>query len=49
MLFFLEKAKELEYKSRTLFSAEGKQYFLNGFKVIKEKEAGDLFGSGRTE
>lgn len=46
---FFWKAKELEYKSRTLFSADGKHYPLNGFKVIKEKEAGDLFGSGRTE
>lgn len=46
---FFRKVKELEYKSRALFSADGKQYLLNGFKVIKEKETGDLFSSGRTE
>ncbi len=45
---FFRKAKELEYKSRNLSYIDGKQYPLNGFKVIKEKEAGDLFSSGRT-
>ena len=48
-LEFFRKAKEIEYKSRTRFSIDGRHYSLNGFKVIKEKEAGDLFGSGRTE
>ena len=48
-LEFFRKAKELEHKSRTLFNRDGKQYPLNGFKVIKEKEAGDLLGSGRAE
>lgn len=45
---FFRKVKELEYKSRALFAVGDRQYPLNGFKVIKEKEAGDLFGSGRT-
>lgn len=46
---FFRRAKEIEYKSRKLFSIDGEQYPLNGFKVIKEKEAGDLFDSGRTK
>jgi hypothetical protein len=46
---FFKKAKELEFKSRTLFEIKGKKMPLNGFKVIKEKEAGDLFSPGRTE
>ena len=45
---FFRKAKELEYKSRTLFAMRGGQYPLKGFKVIKEKEAGNLFSSGIT-
>lgn len=44
---FFKKTKDLEYKSRTVFSAGEKRYCLNGFKVIKEKEAGDLFASER--
>ena len=47
---FFRGAKELEYKSRKLFPGkEGKQYPLNGFKIIKEKTAGDLFNSERAE
>lgn len=47
-LEFFKKAKELEFKSRGLIGMEGKLYPRLGFKVIKKKEAGDLFSSGRT-
>lgn len=45
---FFRKVKELEFKSRELFKVGGRLYPRYGFKVIKEKEAGDLFSSGRT-
>ena len=44
---FFKKAKELEFISRSTVAMEGKSWPLKGFKVIKEKEAGDLFNSGR--
>jgi hypothetical protein len=44
---FFKKAKELEFKSRTLFKINEKMYPRYGFKVIKKKETGDLFGPGR--
>jgi hypothetical protein len=47
---FFKKAKEIEFKSRAAFDiGGGQQRSLFGFKVIKEKEAGDLFSSRRTE
>ena len=46
---FFKKAKELEFISRTTFAVQGRDRPLMGFKVIKEKEAGDLFNSGRIE
>ncbi len=49
---FFKKAKEIEFKSRTLFKIfeeSNKLYPRLGFKVIKEKETGNLYGPGRTE
>ena len=46
---FFKKAKELEYISRSTFPVNGKNLPLWGFKVVKEKEAGDLFNSGRIQ
>jgi hypothetical protein len=44
---FFRMAKDLEFKSRSLFEINGKHYPHSGFKVIKKKEAGDLFDPGR--
>ncbi|MCB4791126.1 MAG: DUF3800 domain-containing protein [Elusimicrobia bacterium] len=44
---FFKFVKSMEFKSRTKFNVEGKEYPCSGIKVIKEKEAGDLFISGR--
>lgn len=46
---FFNKIKELEFISRKLIEVEGKTLRLKGFKVVKEKEAGDLFSPGRTK
>ena len=46
---FFKKAKELEFISRSTVTIAGKDRPLWGFKIIKEKEAGDLFNSGRIE
>ncbi len=45
---FFKKVKNLEFISRTLFDINGNNLPLRGFKVVKEKEAGDLFSPGRT-
>ncbi|MBI4653653.1 MAG: DUF3800 domain-containing protein [Nitrospirae bacterium] len=45
---FFKKVKSLEFISRTLVDIRGKMLQLLGFKVVKEKEAGDLFSPGRT-
>lgn len=44
---FFKKVKNLEFVSRTLFDINGKKVPRLGFKVVKEKEAGDLFSPGR--
>ena len=46
---FFKKAKELEFISRSTVMIAGKDRPLMGFKIIKEKEAGDLFNSGRIQ
>jgi hypothetical protein len=46
---FFAKIKELEFNSRTLVEVNGRNVPVRGFKVIKEKEAGDLFSPGRTK
>jgi hypothetical protein len=46
---FFRKLKELEFISRTLIDVNGLMLPVRGFKVIKEKEAGDLFSPGRTK
>lgn len=49
---FFKKAKEIEFKSRALFKMfekSEKLYSRLGFKVIKEKETGNLYGPERTE
>jgi hypothetical protein len=45
---FFKKIKNLEFISRTLFDINGAMLPMRGFKVIKEKEAGDLFSLGKT-
>lgn len=45
---FFKMVKSLEFISRALFEIKGKKLPRWGFKVVKEKEAGDLFSSGRT-
>lgn len=44
---FFKNVKNLEFISRTLFDIRGKMLPRWGFKVVKEKEAGDLFSPGR--
>ena len=46
---FFRKLKELEFVSRTLIDVNGLMLPVRGFKVIKEKEAGDLFSLGKTK
>lgn len=46
---FFRKVKKLEFISRALFDISGRQVPRLGFKVVKGKEAGDLFGPGRVE
>jgi len=41
MVEFHLLAKALAFKSRTTVEVDGKSYYLNGFKIIKRKEAGD--------
>lgn len=46
---FFQKVKNLQFTSRTLFDINGAKLPLRGFKVVKEKEAGDLFSLGKTK
>jgi len=46
---FFSRVKNMEYTSRKLIDINGSALPLKGFKVLKEKEAGDLFGPGRAE
>lgn len=46
---FFKKVKELEFASRTFVDKGGMTLPMKGFKVVKEKEAGDLFSPGRTK
>jgi hypothetical protein len=46
---FFKRLKDLEFKSKTLVEVYGEQKPIWGIKVIKEKEAGDLFSPGRTK
>jgi len=46
---FFRKLKELEFISRALVDVNGTLLPVRGIKVIKEKEAGDLFSLGKTK
>jgi hypothetical protein len=46
---FFDLAKKMEFKSRTQHESDGRKYKVNGLKVIKQKEAGDLFNPGRVK
>lgn len=47
LMDFFKIVKNLEFKSRTLFDINGQMLPRRGIKVIKEKEAGDLFSLGK--
>src|SRR4030042_4799976 len=47
LMEFFKMVKTLEFKSRGLFDINGKMLPMRGIKVIKEKEAGDLFSLGK--
>jgi hypothetical protein len=50
VLPFFSRLKIMEFKSRQeVFELNGKKYPICGFKVLKKKEAGDLFDSGRVK
>lgn len=44
---FFKRVKNLEFVSRALFDIGDRRVSRLGFKVVKEKEAGDLFSPGR--
>jgi hypothetical protein len=46
---FFKRVKELQFISKTLVDVYGNQKPIRGIRVIKEKEAGDLFSPGRTK
>lgn len=46
---FFKKVQDLQYKSKTLVDVNGKKMPIRSIKVIKEKEAGDLFSPGRAK
>jgi len=48
IISFFRQVKRMEFKSRQeTFQIQDRKYPLLGFKVIKKKEAGDLFSPGR--
>ena len=46
---FFKKIKGLEFISKTLIDVNGTKKPFCGIKVIKQKEAGDLFSLGKTK
>lgn len=46
---FFQKIKNLQFRSRTTVNVNGHNKPIRGIKVVKEKEAGDLFSLGKTK